>query len=111
MAIIRYDLVSMNQDGTTTVANVRYNIGAVTTENEINENGVTVAVTRFRRTSTVGTETITKTGTAGINIVDGGEIVASGVPSLDVMRADLNTALAAKATELGHTPLEGQTNE
>ena len=106
-----YALVSMNQNGTTTVANVRYSIGAVTAENEINESGSTVSVTRYRGTAIVGTETITKTGTAGINIMQDGEIVASGVPSIDVMRSDLNTALAAKATELGHTPIEGQTNE
>ena len=85
----------MTQDGSTTVVNLRYYIGAVTTENQINENDVTVAVTRYRRTATVATETITRSGTL----------------SHDDLVPSMNTALATKATELGHTPLAEQTNE
>ena len=85
----------MTQDGSTTVVNLRYYIGAVTTENEINNNNATVAVTRYRRTATVATEIITRSGTL----------------SHDDLVSGMNTALATKATELGHTPLEGQTNE
>ena len=87
----------MTQDGSTTVVNLRYYIGAVTTENEEDPNQVdaSVAVTRYRRTATVATETITRSGTL----------------SHDDLVPSMNTALATKATELGHTPLEGQTNE
>jgi len=96
MAILSYHITSMTSNGTTTVANLRYYTGAVTTENEQDPNQPrsTVAVTRYRRTATVGTETVTKSGTH----------------DHDAMLSDLNTALATKATELGHTPLEGQTN-
>ena len=86
----------MTSNGSTTVANLRYYTGAVTTENDPDPDrpGSTVAVTRYRRTAIVGTETVTKSGTH----------------DHDAMLSDLNTALATKATELGHTPLEGQTN-
>ena len=90
MAIISYKITSKTQDGSTTVVNLRYYIGAVTTETEAG-----VAVTRYRRTATVATETITRSGTL----------------SHDDLVPHMNTALATKATELGHTPLEGQTNE
>ena len=101
MAIISYQITSMTQDGSTTVVNLRYYIGAVTTENQEDPNQLdgrdinTVAVTRYRRTATVATETITRSGTL----------------SHDDLVPHMNAALATKATELGHTPLEGQTNE
>ena len=97
MAIISYQITSMTQDGSTTVVNLRYYIGEVTTENQEDPNQLdgTVAVTRYRRTATVGTETITRSGTL----------------SHDNLVPHMNAALATKATELGHTPLEGQTNE
>ena len=80
----------------TTVVNLRYYVGAITTEDEPNPDGDgNVAVTRYRRTSTSGTETITKSGT---------------VAHADLLE-DLNTALATKASSLGHTPIDEQTNE
>ena len=85
----------MTQDGSTTVVNLRYYVGAIATQNQPNHDGVHVAVTRYRATSTVGTETITRSGTL----------------SHDDLVPYMNTALATKATELGHTPLEEQTNE
>ena len=95
MAIISYKITSMTQDGSTTVVNLRYYVGAIATQNQPNHDGVNVAVTRYRATSTVGTETITRSGTL----------------SHDDLVPYMNTALATKATELGHTPLEEQTNE
>ena len=95
MAIISYKITSMTQDGSSTVVNLRYYVGAIATENQPNQDGVNVAVTRYRATSTVGTETITRSGTL----------------SHDDLVPYMNTALATKATELGHTPLEEQTNE
>ena len=95
MAIISYKITSMTQDGSSTVVNLRYYVGAIATENQPNRDGVNVAVTRYRATSTVGTETITRSGTL----------------SHDDLVPYMNTALATKATELGHTPLEEQTNE
>ena len=95
MAIISYKITSMTQDGSSTVVNLRYYVGAIATENQPNHDGVNVAVTRYRVTSTVGTETHTRSGTL----------------SHDDLVPHMNTALATKATELGHTPLEGQTNE
>ena len=95
MAIISYKITSMTQDGSSTVVNLRYYVGAIATENQPNHDGVNVAVTRYRATSTVGTETITRSGTL----------------SHDDLVPSMNAALATKATELGHTPLEEQTNE
>ena len=104
MALISYQITSMVQDGSNTVVNLRYYVGAITTEDELflsdtndspkSQNGVTRAVTRYRRTSVVDTATITKSGTHSQN----------------AMVSDLNTALATKATELGHTPIDEQTN-
>ena len=85
----------MVQDGSNTVVNVRYCVGAITTEDELLLSGSTGAVTRYRRTAVVDIATITKSGTH----------------SHDAMVSDLNTALAAKATELGHTPIDEQINE
>ena len=85
----------MTQDGSSTVVNLRYYVGAIATENQPNHDGVNVAVTRYRATSTVGTETLTRAGTL----------------SHDDLVPSMNAALATKATELGHTPLEEQTNE
>ena len=95
MAIISYKITSMTQDGSSTVVNLRYYVGAIATENQPNHDGVNVAVTRYRATSTVGTETLTRSGTL----------------SHDDLVPSMNAALATKATELGHTPLEEQTNE
>ena len=95
MALISYHITSMVQDGSNTVVNLRYDIGAITTEDDLLESGSIGAVTRYRRTAIVDTATITKSGTH----------------SHDAMVSDLNTALATKATELGHTPIDEQTNE
>ena len=86
----------MVQNGSTTVVNLRYDVGAITTEDEYDpQEDEDVAVTRYRRTSTSGTETVTKSGTV----------------AHDDLLEDLNTALATKASSLGHTPVEEQTNE
>ena len=95
MALISYQITSMLQDGSNTVVNLRYYVGAITTEDELLLSGSTGAVTRYRRTAMVDTATITKAGTH----------------SHAEMVSDLNTALATKATELGHTPIDEQTNE
>ena len=86
----------MTQNGSTTVVNLRYYVGAITTEDEYDlDSDANVAVTRYRRTATSGTETITKSGTV----------------AHDDLLEDLNTALATKAAAEGHTPIDEQTNE
>jgi len=101
MALMDYKISSVIRNGSTTVVNLRYYVGAITTEDEMstsNTDGTAngdVAVTRYRRTSTSGTETVTKSGT---------------IADADLVE-DLNTALATKAAAEGHTPIEEQTNE
>ena len=96
MALMDYKISSMVQNGSTTVVNLRYYVGAITTEGEYDfVSDADVAVTRYRRTATSGTETITKSGT---------------VAHEDLLE-DLNTALATKAAAEGHTPIDEQTNE
>ena len=95
MARMDYKITSINRNGSRTVVNMRYYVGDITTANEKNMGGDDVSVTRYRRTSASGTETITKSGT---------------VADADLI-ADLNTALATKASSLGHTPIDEQTNE
>ena len=95
MALMDYKITNINRNGSRTVVNMRYYVGAITTENEKNIGGDDVAGTRYRRTSASGTETITRPGT---------------VADADLL-AGLNTALATKASSLGHTPIDEQTNE
>ena len=95
MARMDYKITSINRNGSRTVVNMRYYVGDITTVNEKNMGGDDVSVTRYRRTSASGTETITRSGT---------------VADADLI-ADLNTALATKASSLGHTPIDEQTNE
>jgi hypothetical protein len=66
-----------------------YYTGAITTEAETDVSMVTSDVTRYRATAIVGTESLR---------------------GATVTTADMNTALAAKAVALGHTPIEEQTN-
>jgi|TARA_R110000744_G_scaffold29982_1_gene71204 hypothetical protein len=105
MALISYSINSIVCNGSTTVVAMTYHTGAISEANELTGTngeivdglyvGNAIAVTRYRRTETVGTETITKSGTH----------------SHDEMLEDLNTALATKASALGHTPIDEQTNE
>ena len=96
MALMDYKINRVIRNGSTTVVNLRYHVGAIATEDEAPGAGLDdVAVTRYRRTSASGTETITKSGT---------------VADADLLE-DLNTALATKASSLGHTPIDEQTNE
>ena len=67
-----------------------YYTGAITTETEDGPLvGETQEVTRYRRDTVVGAEYLR---------------------GATVTTADMNTALAAKGVELGHTPIEEQTN-
>jgi hypothetical protein len=99
MALMDYKISSMVQNGSTTVVNLRYYVGAITTEDEYDfDSDANVAVTRYRRTghaSVSGAETMTKSGT--VELADFIE--------------DLNTALASKAAAAGHTPIDEQTND
>jgi len=96
MALISYSINRIVCNGSTTVVAMTYHTGAISAEDEKNPmTGDISSITRYRRTETVGTETITKSGTH----------------SHDEMLEDLNTALATKASALGHTPIDEQTNE
>ena len=93
MAQMDYQINNFVQNGTTTVASVTYHTGATAAATE-EFMGVQTRVTRYRRSARVATDTITKTGTLSY---------AQLVPFL-------NTALATRASALGHTPISEQTN-
>ena len=90
MALISYQINRTRvTPGVFTRVWLTYKIGAITTEAETDTSMTTTNVTRYRPTAIVGTELLR---------------------GATVTTADMNNALAAKAAELGHTPVEGQTN-
>ena len=96
MALMEYTISRLTQDGSTTVAVIRMHIGGTTAESElVLPEGNTASVTRYRRTAQDSTVTVEKSGTLS---------EAQMIPFL-------NTELATRASALGHTPIEEQTNE
>jgi len=100
MALMEYKINHVTRDGSTTKAFLTFHTGAISTENQTPapppvDPAVTESVTRYRRTATVSTGTLEKDGT----LTD------------DQMIPFLNTELATRASALGHTPIEEQTNE
>ena len=100
MALIEYKINHVLRDGSTTKAFLTFHTGAVSTANEVPapppvDPDVTTSVTRYRRTATVSTGTLEKDGTL----------------THEQMVPFLNTELATRASALGHTPIDEQTNE
>jgi hypothetical protein len=98
---MEYKINHVTRDGSTTKAFLTFYTGAISTENEVPAapppvpDDVTESVTRYRRTATVSTGTLEKDGTL----------------THEQMVPFLNTELATRASALGHTPIDEQTNE
>ena len=103
---MEYKINHVTRNGSTTKAFLTFYTGAVSAANEVPDPppidpDVTESVTRYRRTAlgyptgTVSTGTLEKNGT----LTD------------EQMVPFLNTELATRASALGHTPIDEQTNE
>ena len=97
---MEYKINHVTRGGSTTKAFLTFYTGAVSAANEVPDPppidpDVTESVTRYRRTATVSTGTLEKDGT----LTD------------EQMVPFLNTELATRASALGHTPIDEQTNE
>ena len=100
MALMEYKINQVIRDGSTTKAFFTFHTGAISTENQTPApppvpDDVTESVTKYRRTATVSTGTLEKNGTL----------------THEQMVPFLNTELATRASALGHTPIDEQTNE
>jgi hypothetical protein len=97
---MEYKINHVTRDGSTTKAFLTFYTGAVSTANQTPApppvpDDVTESVTKYRRTATVSTGTLEKDGTL----------------THEQMVPFLNTELATRASALGHTPIDEQTNE